>query len=260
MNYPKNHQFKIIQFLKIAFWNDSLKTLLECLWSRPGLMVVPAAPALGELHDDSDYKLALQSADYAIVDSIAVAILLALTRLRPVNRISGLRFLQAFFSESEKFRLAGKTVLWVLPNQNEIAPLRTFLKEKDVPVEKNEFYLAPYYQSAESFKDAPLFELISSSKPDCVVICIGGGKQEKLGMQIRDQFPGKFPILCIGAAISFMTGSQASIPTWADRMGLGWLLRSIDNPRVYGKRYFWALIKFPKVVVREYVASLSRAR
>ena len=58
-------------------------------------------------------------------------------------------------------------------------------------------------------------------------------------------------ILCTGGAISFLSGGQANIPTWADRMYLGWLLRVIQSPRTFLPRYWNAAYEFPKLLWEE---------
>ncbi len=49
--------------------------------------------------------------------------------------------------------------------------------------------------------------------------------QERLGYALRKQLSYKPAILCLGAAIAFLSGGQANIPNWADRLMLGWLFR-----------------------------------
>ena len=56
-------------------------------------------------------------------------------------------------------------------------------------------------------------------------------------------------IHCIGAALAFLTGDQPPIPMWADRFYLGWLLRLLRQPRVFGPRYLSAL-KLPLLLLR----------
>jgi glycerol-3-phosphate dehydrogenase len=48
-------------------------------------------------------------------------------------------------------------------------------------------------------------------------------------------------IVCTGAAVAFLAGTQAKIPVWADRSGLGWLMRCIYEPRKFIPRYWSAL-------------------
>ena len=82
--------------------------------------------------------------------------------------------------------------------------------------------------------------LIKENKPKYVIINLGGGVQEVLGSFIKKETENcvyKPIIICTGAAIAFLTGSQVKIPTIIDRIYLGWLARCISNPKVFVPRY-----------------------
>ena len=57
--------------------------------------------------------------------------------------------------------------------------------------------------------------------------------QEKLGYYLRENLSYRPAIYCTGAALEFITSDQISIPDWADRFYLGWLLRLLRQPRVF---------------------------
>jgi UDP-N-acetyl-D-mannosaminuronic acid transferase (WecB/TagA/CpsF family) len=73
------------------------------------------------------------------------------------------------------------------------------------------------------------------------MLAIGGGVQERLGLGLRARLTNRPGILCLGAAIAFLTGGQVAIPVWADRFFLGWLFRLASNPRKFWRRYRDAL-------------------
>jgi len=92
-------------------------------------------------------------------------------------------------------------------------------------------------------------EPFRSQPPGHVIIGIGGGVQEKLGLFLKENSRTKPAIHCIGAALAFLTGDQAPIPMWADRLYLGWLLRLLRQPRVFGPRYVSAA-RLPLLIFR----------
>ena len=47
-------------------------------------------------------------------------------------------------------------------------------------------------------------------------------------------------IICTGAAIAFLTGAQATLPNWVDKIYMGWLARIIQNPLQFFMRYLKA--------------------
>ena len=81
-------------------------------------------------------------------------------------------------------------------------------------------YLAPMYQK-NNIVDPVLLAKIEAEKPKYVLLNVGGGTQEILGAYLRKNLSYRPAIICTGAAIAFLTGRQASIPTWADRLFIG---------------------------------------
>ena len=68
-----------------------------------------------------------------------------------------------------------------------------------------------------------------------MIINIGGGTQEQLGIYIKNNIKYKLSIICTGAAIAFLTKRQAPINDFVDKIYLGWLWRIIYDP----KRFFF---------------------
>ena len=95
-----------------------------------------------------------------------------------------------------------------------------------------------------------MLALVEQRQPRNVIIAIGNGPQEKLGVYLRDHLSYRPAIHCIGAALGFLTGDQVAIPNWADRFYLGWLLRLFAQPRIFIPRLTraaalpWMLLKF----------------
>ena len=111
----------------------------------------------------------------------------------------------------------------------------------------NLFYIAPFY--GKSVSDENLLGLIVANHPHHVLIGIGSGPQEKLGYYLRQNLAYRPAIHCIGAALGFLTGDQRPIPDWADRFYLGWLLRFLRQPHLFGPRYLSAF-KLPGLIFR----------
>jgi len=97
-------------------------------------------------------------------------------------------------------------------------------------IETENCYVAPRY--GVEVEDGNLLGLIEQRRPVHIVIAIGSGVQEKLGYYLRENLSYRPAIHCTGAALGFITGDQAAIPEWADRFYLGWLFRSLAQPRI----------------------------
>jgi UDP-N-acetyl-D-mannosaminuronic acid transferase (WecB/TagA/CpsF family) len=202
-----------------------------------GLVVAPAAPSLLSLRDDRDYREALLESDLAITDSGFMVMLWNTLVPDSIPRLSGLEYLKLLLLRPE-FRKPGAT-FWVMPSEESMGRNLQWLQEHGVSVEEKNCYIAPKYLTG-SIRDDALLERLNSQKPAHVIIAVGGGTQERLGLFLKrncDFLPG---IHCVGAAIGFLTGDQVSIPEWADHFRLGWLFRCVSDPSRFVPRYMKA--------------------
>lgn len=78
--------------------------------------------------------------------------------------------------------------------------------------------------------------VISSSRPDIVLVALGSPKQERLISEIRDQHPGAC-WMGVGISLSFITGDVTRAPVWMQRVGLEWVHRLVQEPRRLFTRY-----------------------
>ncbi len=232
------------QILGVRFFGGTVDEAVDSLSAGGGLLVVPAAPALVKLSEDEGYRRALVSADMAIADSGAMVLLWRIFTGRRVERISGLKFLKRLVT-----RLASQPeerVLWIVPSEQAHEKTIAWLRSVNLTATAD-FYIAPRYPA--DARDDALIAKIDIHPPAHIVIGIGGGVQEKLGLFLKENLRARPAIHCIGAALAFLTGDQKPIPMWADRFYLGWLLRLLRQPRVFGPRYLNAL-KLPGLLLR----------
>jgi len=137
-------------------------------------------------------------------------------------------------------------VLWIVPSERAHQKTIEWLRSMNLTASAD-FFIAPRY--GVQVRDDALVGKIDSHPPAHVVVGIGGGVQEKLGLFLKENLRAQPAIHCIGAALAFLTGDQPPIPMWADRFYLGWLLRLLRQPRVFGPRYLSAF-KLPALLLR----------
>ena len=89
---------------------------------------------------------------------------------------------------------------------------------------------------AKEIQDEALIERLRERRPRHIIVTLGGGNQERLGLYIKRKLDYRPSIHCIGAAIAFLSGDQVKIPDWADRRSLGWLYRCVSEPRRFVPR------------------------
>ena len=224
------------QILGVRFFNGSGTDATEYISRNGGYTVVPAAPALANIHRDQDYRRALVESDLAIADSGFMVFLWRIFRRGKVVRTSGLQYLRILLDKRE-LREPGRLFL-ILPSEMARIKALKLLRREGYEIAAADTYIAPIYGC--DIADQQLISILKVSQPAHVIIGIGGGVQEKLGLYLRENLAYRPAIHCVGAALGFLTGDQKSIPDWADRFYLGWLLRLVRQPKVFAKRFLRA--------------------
>ena len=232
---------KII-FKKIRFNNIDVKNFDRCI-TKKGLFVFPAGPGLASIQKSNEYYQSIQKADLVFFDSGFFVLLLKIFKNVRVKKFSGYKFLGLFFDYLKLNK--NKSIFSIDPNFEFSKSNKSFLK--NLGLKKIYNYIAPKYNSSE-LADKKLLSLINKVKPNFILINIGGGTQEVLGLYLKKKLKFKPTILCTGAAISFFTKDQAPINNFIDKYYLGWLLRLIFNPLIFFKRYIFGLKLIPMVI------------
>ncbi|HEX3941489.1 MAG TPA: WecB/TagA/CpsF family glycosyltransferase, partial [Acidobacteriaceae bacterium] len=210
-----------------------------------GLLVVPAAPALKNLPHDLAYRNALLEADLVIADSAFMVLIWNYLQKDSIRRVSGLEYLTALLKHPSLHD--PHESFWIMPSEDSAHVNCQWLQEQGIALSPEDMYVAPLYGKA--IQDPALLERIHGRRPRHIVVAIGGGTQERLGLYLRQELDYSPSIHCVGAAIAFLSGDQVHIPVWADRMYLGWLFRCLSNPRQYLPRY-WDARKLLALMVR----------
>ena len=244
MNERPDNPSLFQQILGIRFFVGSAEEAVQ-IGLRGGLVVVPAAPALVELQTNEFYREALFNADLAITDSGLMVLIWRLLTGKKIARVSGLKYLKLLFEI--KALHPGESVLWIMPNAAARDQNLAWLRSQGYGFTADDCYLAPNYPGGRIY-DAALVSLVNARQPRHIVVCLGGGTQERLGLMLKGEYADKPSIHCIGAAIGFLTGNQVRIPTWADKFFLGWLFRCWSEPGKYVPRYWKAFRLLPMMI------------
>ena len=230
-------KIKKFKFFKIKVMDGDFKDI-KFLLDKGGLLVLPAAPALANIYSDKSYHKALKHADIALFDSGFFCLLLRIFKGIKIKKYSGLKFLTQFL---KSLKNCSDKILMINPSYNEQLLNKKYLKLKKI--NNSNHYVAPFYNK-NIINDLKLLKMIKKDKPRYIVINLGGGVQELLGSYLKYNLDYKPSIVCSGAAIAFLTGQQAKIPSIFDKLYLGWLIRIMFNPFIFFPRYIKAFKLF----------------
>jgi len=233
---PQTHRI-----LGIDFFDRSAAAAIEII-RKGGLLVVPAAPALKDLDRNPAYRESLLNADLVLTDSAFMVLIWKRLQSIPIKRLSGLEYLRELLLEPD-LRLPGNT-LWIMASPISAQRNLAWLAGQGIAVPEGHIYVAPMYGNGP-IDDPALLDLLNCLHPPHVIVTIGGGTQERLGLHLKRSLAYRPAIHCIGAAIAFLSGDQVHIPVWADRFYLGWLFRSLSEPKRYIPRYLDAIKLLP---------------
>jgi exopolysaccharide biosynthesis WecB/TagA/CpsF family protein len=234
------------RILGVNFFTGTAQQAIDRM-RRGGLLVVPAAPALIDIQCNSGYREALLGADLVLPDSAYMVMIWNCLRMGRIHRLSGLEYLRMLLVQADA-RAYGNT-LWIMAGERSAKLNLDWLLEQGIRVRKECTYNAPRYYGQGMIVDPDLLALIEEQRPQHIIVTLGGGNQERLGLYLRRNLSYTPAIHCIGAAIAFLSGDQVKIPEWADKYYLGWLFRSLSEPSRYAPRY-WAARKLLGLILR----------
>ena len=229
------------QILGLPLYDGLAEEAVDWIMARGGLMTVPSAPCMIQASRDPAFFRAMEASELILPDSGFMTLMWRLRGGGYINRISGYEFLENFLPRAA-LRVPG-ALFRIDPSEADAAINERFLRGLGIPVTSDDVYVAPMYQR-DRIEDPALLARRRERKPKYVLINLGGGVQEFLGDYLQREWKAgstrEEPVpalLCTGGAIGFFSSTQAPIPRWADRLFLGWLVRTLLNPKRFGPRF-----------------------
>ncbi len=229
------------RILGIDFFDGSARAAVEIM-RNGGVLVVPAAPALKDLDRSPGYRDALLNADLVLTDSAFMVLIWNRLQSTPIKRLSGLEYLRELLDQPG-IRQPGNT-FWIMASPASAQRNLAWLAAQGIAVPGGHIHIAPIYGGGP-IADPALVDRLNQLRPPNIVVTVGGGTQERLGVYLKRSLNYRPAIHCIGAAIAFLSGDQVHIPVWADKFYLGWLLRALSEPKRFVPRYLDAFQLYP---------------
>ena len=233
-------------FKNIEFTNFDIKNFFKII-KKKGLFVFPAGPALSNINKDKIYLEALKNSDYVFFDSGYFILLLRILKNIKLKKFSGYLFLKLLFKQLKNNK--DVKILSIDPDSIVSKNNKNFFLSLGIHKKKLFNYISPIYNPSKII-DKKLLKLANKTNPDYIILNLGGGVQEILGLYLKRNLNKKTKIICTGAAISFFTKDQAPINQFIDKVYLGWLIRILFQPIIFFPRYIKA-IKLFGIVLKE---------
>ena len=219
---------------------------------RCGFVVTPNVDHLIRYYEEVDFRAIYDAAEYVLLDSRFMSHLLRLSRGIQVRVCPGADLTERLFSEvisrGDTVVLIGGTPAqarllanaFALQNLQHFNPSMGFIRDREA-VET----CLRFIESHSPFRFC--------------FIAVGCPQQELLAYELKTRGVARGLVLCVGAAINFMTGIERRAPRWMQSIGMEWLYRMLGDPGRLARRY---LVRGPHIftLVQRFTFWLRRAQ
>lgn len=215
---------------------DAIDKQTPCLLSTPNLNFTVMA------QEDPDFYQSVIHSDLVIADGMPLVWVARLLNL-PIHE-----------------RVAGSDLFAYLSNQSRTQKIRVFffggekgiaeqahhqLNKTSRGMESCGFY-DPGFVSIEQMSGDSVIEHINTCRPDFIVVALGAKKGQQWIMHNRQKLNA--PVIShLGAVINFVAGNVKRAPEKWQHLGLEWLWRIRQEPKLY-KRYLGDGLRFLRML------------
>jgi len=198
-----------------------------------------------QLQQRPDFRAAYRRARFVTADGFPIVMLSRLLGTR-IRRTTGADLVEPLCREARK---KGLPIFMLGSNDRTLALTAERLSERFQGLK-----VAGYYAPGTNFDpfsgeaDFAIDSIRDSGAKLCFV-ALGAPRQELFAARCLDELNGT-GLLCIGAALDFIAGTQTRAPALTQKVGLEWAWRMLREPRRLGPRYARCLAVVPRLVFR----------
>jgi len=204
---------------------------------RFGFVVTPNVDHLIRYHDDAGFRTLYAAADFVLLDSRVLALMLRLSRGLRVRVCPGSDLTAALFRELMR---PDDRVVLIGASAEQAQRLAADHGLRDL-----HHHCPPMGFSRDPAAVEACLQFIEHVSPfRYCLIAVGCPQQEVVAELLKSRGRARGLGLCIGASINFLTGVERRAPRWMQRAHLEWLFRLLREPGRMAKRY---LVRGPRV-------------
>ena len=205
--------------------------------ARFGFVVTPNVDHVIRYYDDGQFRALYAAADYVLLDSRVLSLMLRVTRGLRVRVCTGsdltAEVIGHIAAPDDRIVLIGATAAqaqrlatdYGLKNLRHHCPPMGFIRDPAA------------VEACLSFVEA-------ASPFRFCLLAVGCPQQEFVAGKLSERGVARGLALCIGASINFLTGVERRAPRWLQRLHLEWLYRLLSEPGRMARRY---LLRGPRV-------------
>jgi N-acetylglucosaminyldiphosphoundecaprenol N-acetyl-beta-D-mannosaminyltransferase len=198
-----------------------------------------------KLQQRSDFHAAYRRARFVTADGFPIVVLSRLLGTR-IKRTTGADLVEPVCRQARRKQLP---IFMIGSNEHTLATASKRLSERFRGLEISGYYApSANFDPYSSEADAAIDRIRDSGARLCFV-ALGAPRQELFAARCLDELNGT-GLLCIGAALDFIAGTQTRAPSLTQTIGLEWAWRMLREPRRLGPRYARCMAIVPQLVVR----------
>lgn len=193
-------------------------------------MVTPNVDHLLRYYEDLSFRPLYQSAAYVLLDSRVIALAMRV--------LKGVRFAVCPGSDLtvellRRVAAASDRIVLIGGSDSQARVVGATFELADV-----RHHNPPMGFIADAEATETCLRFIEAQSPfRFCFLAVGSPQQELIAQRLQTRGTARGLVLCVGAALNFVSGAERRAPRWMQLMALEWLYRLLQNPRRLARRY-----------------------
>lgn len=233
--------------------SEAVATILRWIHEPDGQMhyvVTPNVQHAVLFQKHADFREAYQHASLVLLDGTPLLWAAALFGEPVPERVTGSDLVPAVLSSGKDAQPLTVFLLGAAPGVGERAARVAESLYPGLRVVGT--YSPPFGFEEDPAENDRILELIAKADPSLLIVGLGAPKQELWVYRNRARLHVP-AVVCAGATIDFLAGEKRRAPPWMRKTGLEWMHRMLTEPRRLAPRYATDAIRFPHLVLREWM-------
>lgn len=248
-------KFKLIDtFIDCLEYSTFVETIMQSsLSGKSAYVCVANVHMLVEAHENNDFSLVVNAADYVTPDGMPLTWGLKYVHGIQQDRVAGMDLLPDLL----KLASVNRVPVYFYGGTQEMIDCTNEYLQKVYPSLIIAGSFSPPFRALSNEEESRIVDRINNSGAKLVFVALGCPKQEKWMASMKGRINST--MIGIGGALPVMIGMQKRAPEWMQKASLEWLFRLSQEPKRLFKRYAVTNTTFlyllTKEIIRNKIAS-----